>query len=122
MRLKITECEIRGFGTKGARKAFLELCRKFGAGLRQLTLDVDPESAVYGGQICSQESGLIWWVATASQWITDGLALLKSLKFLHIKTYSDSVMVRGDGREICEKALKEKLPWGGKVVVSLRKS
>jgi hypothetical protein len=57
---------------------------------------------------------------------------LKGLRSLHVRTFERSVLVSGcedgeeevvveSGKEVCEKVLREKLPWCGKVIVCVRK-
>lgn len=99
-------------------------------------MHVDPQAVVWkspattSGGDEEQAGKSAWWVdGRDGRWITDGLGLLKALRVLNVRTFPESLMVAaadaGDGqeggREICEKALREKLPWCEKVIVSLHK-
>jgi hypothetical protein len=126
IQLGITECEIRGLGMKGASDAFAEICELLGKGLRSLTLDVEPHAVVWSNASAyPEEARNVWWGGKDAMWIKYGLARLKSLGMLHIKTFDQSIMVASgeveDGRADYEQTLSAELPWCGRVSVCLQK-
>jgi hypothetical protein len=128
IRLGITECEIRGLGSRGASESFVKICGMLGNGLKSMTLDVDPQAVVWNNEskYCSEVPCGVWWVSKNATWITDGLVRLKALTSLHLMVFDQSAMIAsdggGDGKELCEHVLSEKLPWCGRVTICLQKN